>query len=73
MNQISGLSLSNELETLRILLFKFGGEESNWTREAIQACDTYFRHFAARTVINEPRKRKLVAVDQRVSLKPFRP
>jgi hypothetical protein len=50
LNQLSGLALSGEVEMLRVLLFKFGGEDSKWTTENIEACDTYFHYLAYRTV-----------------------
>jgi len=49
-NQLSGIALSSELEMLRVLLFKFGGEKSFWGSEQIEACSTYFHYLAARTV-----------------------
>jgi len=49
-NQVSGIALSGELEMLRVLLFKFGGESGFWGSEQIEACSTYFHYLAARTV-----------------------
>lgn len=49
-NQVSGVSLSGELELLRILLFKFGGETTQWGSMQIEACATYFHYLATRTV-----------------------
>lgn len=49
-NQLSGISLSTEIQMLRILLFKFGGQETRWNSAQIEACTTYFRYFTARSV-----------------------
>lgn len=50
LNQLGALSMSGEVEMLRILLFKFGGEESKWNSESIDACETYFHYLAYRSV-----------------------
>jgi hypothetical protein len=60
LNQLSGLALSGEVEMLRILLFKFGGEESKWDAETIEACDTYFHYLAYRTIEQLGRFRGIV-------------
>merc|ERR1712137_292223 len=49
-NQLSGLSLASEVEMFRVLLFKFGGEESVWTSEEIEACDIYLQYLAVQAV-----------------------
>eukprot|EP00928_Gymnodinium_smaydae_P045952 TRINITY_DN30589_c0_g1_i1.p1 TRINITY_DN30589_c0_g1~~TRINITY_DN30589_c0_g1_i1.p1 ORF type:complete len:565 (+),score=76.52 TRINITY_DN30589_c0_g1_i1:54-1748(+) len=59
-NQLSGLSLSTEIEMLRILLFKFGGEDTRWGLQQIEACGTYFQYFASRTVEQVGRVRSVV-------------
>jgi len=59
-NQLSGISLSSEIESLRILLFKFGGEDTRWGSKEIEACATYFRYLAERTVSQAGRWHALV-------------
>lgn len=59
-NQLSGISLSSEVETLRILLFRFGGETTKWTPMQIQACGTYFRFLSRRLVEQTGRRVALV-------------
>jgi hypothetical protein len=49
-NQLSGIALSTETQMLRILLFKFGGEDTYWQKTEIEACATYLHYFARRLV-----------------------
>jgi hypothetical protein len=49
-NQLSGIALSTETQMLRVFLFKFGGEDTNWQSAEIEACSVYLHLFAMRLV-----------------------
>lgn len=49
-NQLGGLSMSRQVELLRTILFKFGGENSTWSATEIEACNAYFMFLAERIV-----------------------
>jgi len=46
MNQLAGLAWLEEVEMHRILLFKFGGPNAEWSHKEVFRCDCYFRFLA---------------------------
>merc|ERR1712050_426973 len=59
LNQLCSISMTSELEFLRILLFKFGGEDTHWSITEIEACRMYLHYFASRLVEQCGRRRAL--------------
>merc|ERR1719331_864898 len=45
-NHLGGLGMSDENELLRVLIFKFAGEDSTWNEQEIEECDAYFQCLA---------------------------
>jgi hypothetical protein len=61
-NQLSGISLGAEVEMIRVLLFKFGGEKSHWSSDAIEACNVYLQYLAFQLVSQIGRARGIVVL-----------